>query len=160
MRPNKALHPYGAQSAPRVNADVGHKMKIFCAIIIISLSCSCRSSSLQRMATPDAYTEEDLKAALAAVGIMPAFPVSGFIRFKQLGENVPGVTQSDLIAYGDSYGVFALDAPAELTDHRLNKWAMEYNRISLEKLRALNEDQKGQQCIPPYVAQSAPSGER
>ena len=109
------------------------------------------------MATPDAYTDEDLKAALAAVGIMPAFPVSGFIRFKQLGENVPGVTQSDLIAYGDSYGVFALDAPAEIADDRLNQWAMEYNRISLEKLRALKNDQKGQQAGAGYPPQGVGS---
>ena len=144
-------------SAARVTPNVGRMMKILCTLIMITLSCSCRSSSAQRMAIPGADTEADLKATLAAVGIMPAFPVSGFIRFKQLGESVPGVSQSDLIAYGDSYGIFTIVAPAEIADDKLNQWAMEYNRISLEKLRALNEDQKGQQSGPGYPPQGVGS---
>ncbi len=42
---NKALHPYGAQSAPRVNADVRHKMKTtsLCAIVCAAfLLFGCR----------------------------------------------------------------------------------------------------------------------
>ena len=39
MKPNKALHPYGAQGAPRVNADVG-LMKMKVTRRIISAACA------------------------------------------------------------------------------------------------------------------------
>ena len=105
------------------------------------------------------YTEDSLKSELSAAGIFPSFPVSGFIRFKHLGDNVPGVTQADLLAYGDSYGVFVLDAPAELSKDKLNHWAMEYNRMSLEKRLAPKKDQQGQQAGPAYPPQGVGSAD-
>ena len=39
MESNKAFHPYGAQGAPRVNADVGHRnMKPYFAIAVLIAS--------------------------------------------------------------------------------------------------------------------------
>ena len=40
MKSNKAFHPYGAQGAPRVNADVGHKImrNIFITLVTLTMA--------------------------------------------------------------------------------------------------------------------------
>ena len=45
MEPNKAFHPYGAQSAPRVNADVRIYMKIrtISGVLLLTLLVGCVS---------------------------------------------------------------------------------------------------------------------
>ena len=116
-------------------------MKAYCAIFFIAMFCSCRMPFIQNMTERGTKTEDDLKSELSAAGIFPAFPVSGFIQFKHAGENVPGVSQADILAYGDSHGVFVIDAPVELSKDKLTHWALEYNRMSLGKLRALDEAQ-------------------
>lgn len=98
--------------------------------------------------------ENILEAKLVAVGIKVRFPVSGFIRFERTGDGVPGLTQSDLIAYGDSYGVFNHDAPTHIAPEDLKLLAAEYNRISLEKYNQMRvnnqskrQDKEGQQSV-------------
>ena len=60
MRPNKALHPYGAQSAPRVNADVGPKiMKMILAIIaglLLAGTCLAQGYGDYELDIGDGYT--------------------------------------------------------------------------------------------------------
>jgi hypothetical protein len=114
------------------------------ALLLVALTFSCRPSPPASSAGIGniKLAEANLRTELTAAGIKAGFPVSGFIRFRRLGDAVPGVSQSELVAYGDSYGVHALDAPGSMPDEKLNDLAKAYNHISLEKLRLQNEDRK------------------
>ena len=65
MRPNKALHPYGAQSAPRVNADVGHMksitgMRVLLIMAVLVLAMGCHRGAI----TSHSATARDLENEL------------------------------------------------------------------------------------------------
>lgn len=78
------------------------------------------------------------KMTAAGICIKSLFPVFGFRKLKGSENLPPGLIESDLIEYGDSYGVHEIDLP-ERASARLKReitvLLSQYNRVSLLKIK-------------------------
>ena len=64
--PNNAFHPYGAQGAPKVNADVRQRKMnnyspshLFCAILLATIATSCHTPQYALLTAKDAFGDLD-----------------------------------------------------------------------------------------------------
>jgi len=126
-------------------------MQILRLLVVVLLSLSTTScdrrpvgevpQDVKENAHPETVESESSlaeKMTAAGIRVKSLFPVFGFLKLKGSENLPPGLIESDLIGYGDSYGVRKIDLPERASaglKREITALLSQYNRISLLKIK-------------------------